>query len=180
MAAFGEVASNQALDRTLTFFGENFRKGVTAPTDVTIGTTPTIAAIQFAATNELASVFVAWPIDMDRTVDVDLILVCSLAAVETNGDTLDFTMDYTAPVALATGSGVAKTSTQITAQTTVTTANGLAIGDIYTITFTLAAADATNPLASSIGVAMEIHLTNTTGVGTIDIVGADLTYRAQY
>ena len=55
---FGQVPSNQALRHQVIISADQFRKGATAPTDVTIGTTPTISAQRFAAVNELASTFV--------------------------------------------------------------------------------------------------------------------------
>lgn len=177
---FGEVLSSQALSEQIIITGEQFRNGVTAPTGVTIGTTPTVDALQFAATNELVSTFFVLPFNMDRTIDPDLVLVWSLAANETNADELSITLDYTAPIDLSTGSGIAKASTQLTNNLPVTTANGLAIGDIYTQTFTFAAADATNPLANAIGIAIEFHLTNLVGVAVIDLVGAYLGYERNH
>jgi hypothetical protein len=176
MTTFGAIVSSQALSEQIIITGEQFRQGVTAPSDVTIGTTPTVDALQFNATNQLVSTFFVLPFNMDRTVDPELVLVWSLAATETNADELSITLDYTAPIDLSTGSGVAKASTQLTNNLPVTTANGLAIGDIYSQTFTFAAADATNPLANAIGLAIEFHLTNLTGVGIIDLLGACLGY----
>jgi hypothetical protein len=176
MTAFGAVLSNQALSDQFIVTGNQFRSGVTAPTAVTIGTTPTIDALRFANINELVSTFFALPFNIDRTVDPQLVLIWSLAAGETNGDQLSVTMDYTAPIDLSTGNGVAKASSQILDNLTVTTANGLAIGDIYTQTFSFPVADATNPITNAIGIAVEFHLTNTTGVGSIDLLGACMGY----
>jgi hypothetical protein len=179
MVAFNDVAGDTALRRQIILTANQFRKGVTAPSDVTIGSTPTIPAQQFAATNELVSLFQAMPFNWDKG-DVDLVLIWSLAAVETNGDQLSTTLDYTAPIALSTGNGLAKTSTQLTNDLTVTTANGLAIGDVYSQTFTLSAADGDNPLANAIGIAIEIHLTNTVGVALVDLIGACISYAATH
>jgi hypothetical protein len=176
MTAFGAVLSNQALSEQIIVTGNQFRRGVTAPTEVTIGTTPTVDALQFAATNELVSTFFALPFNMDRTVDPQLVLIWSLVNAETNGDQLSITMDYTAPIDLSTGDGVAKASSQILDNLTVTTANGLAIGDIYTQAFSFPVADATNPITNAIGLAIEFHLTNTVGVAAIDLIGACLGY----
>jgi len=177
---FGEVVSSQGLSDQILITAEQFRNGATAPAGVTIGTTPTVDALQFSATNQLVSTFFALPFNMDRTIDPQLVLVWSLAQVENNADTLDVTLDYTAPIDLSTGDGIAKASTQLTDALTVTTANGLAIGDIYTQTFTFANGDATNPLASAIGLAIEFHLTNVTGVGTVDLIGACLGYERNH
>lgn len=180
MTAFGGVISSVVLSDQILITAEQFRNGAVAPTGVTIGTTPTVDALQFAATTELVSTFFALPFNMDRTIDPQLILIWSLAATETNADTLDVTLDYTAPIDLSTGDGIAKASTQLTDAVTVTTANGLAIGDIYSQTFSFANADATNPLANAIGLAVQFHLTNTTGVGVIDLIGACLGYERQH
>lgn len=177
---FGEVLSSQALSEQIIITAEQFRNGATAPTGVTIGTTPTVDALQFNATNQLVSTFFPLPFNMDRTVNPELVLIWSLAQVENNADTLDLTLDYTAPIDLSTGSGIAKTSTQLTDALTVTTANGLAIGDIYSQAIAFAVGDATNPLASAIGLAIEFHLTNVTGVGTVDLIGACLGYEREH
>lgn len=179
MTAFGEVASNELLTRQLIFNIDQFRKGVTAPTDVTIGTTPTIPALRFAATNELVSLFVLMPINWDRTVDVQLLLTWSLAAGQINGDVLNITLDYVAPDELTTGAGAAKASTQVTGSITVTTGNGLAAGDIYQLIITLPRADATNPYTGTeIGFGLEFHLTNVTGVASADLLSGCFTFEA--
>ena len=178
MSNFGDVAGNTALTRSIHVSGNQFRSGATAPTDVTIGTTPTVPALHFDATNELVSVYASLPVNMDRTKDLIARLQFSLSATETDADTLDFTCDYTAVLGNSTGDGVARTSTQVTGQVTVTTANGLAIGDLYTMDITFPFADATNPLASAIAIAFEMHLTNVTEVGEIDLLDGDLIYEA--
>ena len=177
---FGSVSSDQTLTRSIHLGISNWRGGATAPTAQTIGTTPTIEAQRFSATNELLSTFASLPSDMDRTQNATLRLQWSLAAAETDSDTLDITVDYTAVLANSTGDGVGRTSTQVTGQVTVTTANGLAAGDIYEMDITIASGDATNPLTSSVGLALEFHLTNTTGVASADFLDADLIYTALY
>jgi len=170
------MATMGHLERTLHLSGDQFRKGATAPTDVTIGTTPTIQALHFDATAELASLYHSLPADVDRTQDIILRLQCSLSAVEVNLDTCDFTCDYTVPT-LVGGAGIAKASTNVTGSFTAVTGR-LAIGDMYELDITFVAGDATNPLAAALGIAFEIHLTNTTGVGEIDIVDGDFIYTA--
>ena len=87
----------------------------------------------------------------------------SLVNVQLNLDTLDITCDYVA-VTTTTADGFAKTSTQITGQVTTVTGR-LAIGDLYQMTLSFASGDATNPLSTSVlAIAVEIHLTNVTGV----------------
>lgn len=178
MSQFGEVGSAQVLTRSIVLRGDQFRQGVTAPTDVTIGTTPVIGALLFDAIAELVSLYEAFPDNIDVTADVILRIQFSLSSVQLNLDTCDFTCDYTAPT-LTTAEGVAKASTQVTGQFTAVTGR-LAIGDMYEMDITFPFADATNPLASAIGVAMEIHLTNVTGVADIHLVGAELVYEALY
>ena len=180
MTAFGAILSSQVLSEQIIITAEQFRVGATAPGSVTIGTTPTVDALQFSATNQLVSTFFPLPFNMDRTIDPQLVLIWSLAATEVNNDQLSMTLDYTAPIDLSTGDGIAKASTQLTDDLTVTTANGLAIGDIYSQSFAFAVGDATNPLASAIGLAVEFHMTNTTGVGTADLIGACLAYEREH
>jgi hypothetical protein len=168
-------------DRQIVLTIDNFRKGASAPTDVTIGTTPTVPGLRFAATNELLSALIMLPFNVDTTVPIEIIFIWSLVSSETNSDTLDVTMDYNIIKAASTGDGLAKTSTQLTETTTVTTANGLAAGDIYAMIFSLDPDDADNPIEeSSSGVAVEIHLTNITGVASADLVAACVNYKATY
>ena len=131
----------------------------------------------FAATNELLTVGALMPFNWDRTVDVQLVLNWALAAVETNGDTLDITADYTVPLLNTATSGVDKTSTQVTGQITAITGR-LAIADTYQMTINLARADATNPYTSTdaLGFAVEFHMTNTTGVGSAHFLGGCINY----
>lgn len=180
MTTAGAVVSSTALTRSLHLTGDGFRRGATAPTDVTIGTTPTIGALRFAATNELASVYASLPANIDLSQPITLRLQWALAALETNATTLDVTCDYTRTLANSTGNGPGKASTQVTGQVTVTTGNGLAAGDVYVMDIVFAVGDATNPLANAIGLALEIHLTNTTGVASADLLDADLIYEALY
>lgn len=180
MATFGTVDSSTALDREISIAARQLRKGSTAPTDITTGTTPTIGALRFDAVAETASGSIALPANMDKTVDPQIILISALNVGETNNDVLSWSLDYTATIENSTGSGVAKTSTNLTATTTVTTANGLAAGDVYTTTFTIDAGDATNPLASAIGLYYQINLTNITGVAAIRLLNLVFKYRGTY
>lgn len=182
MTAFGDVVGNTTLTRSVPVRGSQFRKGASAPTDATIGTTPTIGVLLFDATAETGSVFVEPPADWDRSQDCTLRLICALVNTETDADTLDWTLDYTVPLSLSTGDGVGRTSTSLTNSVSVTTANGLAVDDVYVASFTLASADATNPFSASnsVGFALEIHLTNITGVIAIHLIEAVLDYVALY
>ncbi len=180
-ADFGDVAGNTALTRTLTLQASDLGKGVTAPTDVSIGTTPAVPAVLFDAVAETANVNITLPADLDVAVDMTLVLVVALSSTETNGDTLDWTCDYVTSAENTTGDGPAKTSTQVTGSTTVTTGNGLAIGDVYTVTLTFDNADATNPVDGTTTVLnAEVHLTNVTGVADIHVLGAELNYEGSH
>lgn len=180
MSKFGQVLTNESLRRQLIYPVENFRKGVTAPTDQTQGTTPAIPTLRFTAAEEIASIGIVMPADWDETQDVDLIFEGALVVGQTNLDTWDWTVDYIFWENPGNNSSLLKTSTQVTGQVAVTTANGLAIDDVYRLTNTLSAVDATNPFANAKGMGFECHLTNVTGVGSIDIVSFCMAYIAKY
>lgn len=162
---------------------DDYRKGVTAPTDATVGSTPTIPVLLFNATNELLSLHTVMPIDWDKSKDCSVDFVWSLSSNESNNDVLSVTIDYVAVKKNTTGAGIAKTSTALTPTTTVTTANGLAIGDIYTMSAILAQDDSNNGFAAgddTTGFCLEFHLTNTTGVADIHFVGGCINYSPKY
>jgi hypothetical protein len=176
MTNFGEVLSSTALSHEVIIALENFRKGMTAPTDVGIGSTPGVIMFHFDAVAETISHALILPINMDKTIDPQIILVWSLTQTEVDGTDLSTTIDYTAAIEHSTGSGVDKTSTQLTDDMTVTTANGLAAQDIYAQAFTVDAEDATNPLANAAVLSFALHLTNITGVDSGNLVGACFAY----
>ena len=179
MTTLGAVVSNTTLSRQLILNVNDFRFGVTSPTSSTLGTTPTVPTLLFANTNELLTVGEIMPLNWDRTVDVDLIMFWALAVGETNLDTLDITYDYVVPLNNTGGAGPDKASTGATGQFTAVTGR-LAVADIYSMTTTFNRADATNPYTSSdaIGFAIEVHMTNTTGVGSAHFLGGCLSYEA--
>lgn len=179
MTLLRDVAGNTPLANQLILDLVNFRKGVTSPTDSTIGTSPVTPTLLFAATNELVSTFLVMPpTNWDRTVDCTLVLIWALSVAETNGDVLSVTLDYTVPLKNTTGSGPGKASTQVLGTTTVTTADGLAAEDVYTTNMVLPSADATNPFTSddAQGFSLELHLTNTVGVGAAHLLGGCVAY----
>lgn len=183
MSNAGEVASDQALTRSLNLSIGDFRKGVTAPNDVTIGTSPSVPALNFSSVGELLTAAIAMPADWDKSADCTLHSFWALSQAETNNDVLNITLDYVAPEENVTGAGPAKTSTQVTPSVTVTTANGLAIDDIYSVSATISEADANNgfsPGDAVAGFAFEIHLGNTTGVAEANLLGFRLDYQALY
>lgn len=179
-AKFRDVTGDTTLNRVLAITSTQWRRGATAPTEATVGTTPQTAVLLFDSTNEVAGVYVNFPDDMDKTQDIRFDINISLVNAETNNDVLSITMDYVAPIENSTGNGLDKTSTQVLATKTVTTAAGLAINDMYILQLPISATDATNPLANSIGVSLDIHLTNTTGVAAIHTINGHLHYVAKY
>lgn len=179
MTVFGDVLGSTALDSQVIMSINNFRKGATAPADGTLGTTPTVPTILFAATAELLSAGIVFPLDFDRTVDIRLVLIWSLAAAQANNDTLDVTVNYTVPIVGTPGSGPGKTSTQVTGQITATTAEGLAIGDTYAMSINLARGDANNPYTSqsAVGLLIELGLTNVTGIASAHLLLGCIAYQ---
>ncbi len=183
MTLFGLVPSEQQLTRSIVLTVDDYRKGATGPSDATVGTTPTIPVLLFNATNELLSLHTVMPINWDKAQDTSIDFVWSLSSVEVNLDVLSITIDYVTIKKNTTGAGIAKTSTQLIPTVTMTTANGLAVGDIYTMSATLAAADGSNGFGAGddvTGFCFEFHLTNLTGVADIHFVGGCVNYKCQY
>ena len=169
--------------RSIVLTADDFRAGATPPTDTTIGTTPTMAADQYNATGELSSIYIHMPKDWDKDSDCTFDLAVSLRANETTADELSWTLDYVAAKKNTTAAGLAKTSSSTTNATTVTTANGLATGDMYVSSFTLSKTDTNNGFGFGdkvIGFGLEFHLTNVTEVADIDVVGGALNYTSLY
>ncbi len=183
MTLFGVVPTEQQLTRSVVLTLDDYRKGSTGPSDATVGTTPTIPVLLFNATNELLSLHTVMPVNWDKAQDCSLDFVWSLSTGQTNGDVLSITVDYVTLQKETTGAGIAKTSTQLTPTTTVTTANGLAIGDIYTMGTTIAAADGSNGFAvddKTVGFCFEFHLTNLTDVADVHFVAGCVNYKCKY
>lgn len=181
MTLFGQVNTSTVLQRSIILTIDDFRKGATAPADATIGTTPTIPALLFNATNELLSAHVVMPINWDKDVDISLDFVWSLSSGQTNNDVLSITVDYVTIRKNTTGAGIGKTSTQNTPTLAITTENGLAIGDIYTMSTTLSGANGDNGYSggdNSTGFCFEFHLTNLTGVVDIHFISGCINFTA--
>ncbi len=181
MSKFGEVSSAKVLTAQMRLSVTNFRKGGTAPSDSTLGTTPTVPTLLFTATNQLLSGSVPIPRDMDRSVNPQLTLQFALDVAESDSDTLDFTGDYIVTEHLAGDGGLVKASTQLTGSVTVTTAGGLVQGEVYELALTLNVGDATNPIgADSDDISFEVHLTNTTGVGRAHLFAGRFDYERSH
>ena len=180
MVNFGDAETEDLLERQIIITVEDFQKGATAPTDQTVGTTPEIPVLLFDATNETAGFNAMLPRDIDVAVNSKLILTVALSEAESNNDTLDMTLDYVV-VDEGQNSNLTKTSTQVTGTRTVTTAEGLALGDVYTIEFNFDHGDANNPLtALSTAILIEFHLTNITGVVEFHLISGCYAYEALY
>ncbi len=176
MTEFGSVVPNQQLTGSLTLRNGNFRKGATSTTDVNLGTTPEITAQLMDAIAELLTTSFHLPNNWEPSTDITLTIEFELVNVQLNLDQLDMTFDYvvTRPI---NGGGMTKTSTQVTANVQSVTGR-LGIGDPYSISVTLDAADATNPIgADAVQVHVEFHLTNVAGIGAIHITGGQITYQ---
>lgn len=180
MSLFRDVPGNTALIREMPLAGIILQPGGTAPTQVSIGTTPTVPARLFDAVGELAAGTFQMPIDWDPSTNPVIVLKWSLAVGETNADVASWTLDYTVSRVLSTTNGPGRANTQILATTTVTTGNGLVAGDVYTTEFTLDRTNATNPIVAGNAVHPEIHLTNLVGVGAVHLTDAFLRYEALY
>ena len=167
-------------DRVLNVNSTQWRKGTTAPTETTIGTTPETRVLLFDATNEVAGVYFNFPDDMDLTQDARFDIDWSLVSAETNGDELSVTMDYVVVQENTTGGGLDKTSTQVLATRAVTTANGLAINDVYILQFPIDAGDASNPFTDATGMSLDLHLTNVTEVASMHVFSGHLHYKSKY
>lgn len=159
---------------------ENLRMGVTAPTQNLRGTTPSIPVLTFGNVNELAGTAFTMPLDWDNG-DFGLIFEWALVNAQVNNDTLDITVNYIAwENAPDTGNSILKTSTQLTPQVTVTTADGLSIGDVYRMSDNVLAADVDNPLVDAKGFSFELNLTNVAGVASADLISVCISYIALY
>jgi len=179
MAEFGEVSTNTVLSRQFILPVENLRMGLTAPSQNLRGTTPSVPALTFANVNELASTGLTMPLDWDQGT-FNLILEWALNTGEVNNDTLDVTVNYILWESVGGNNSILKTSTSLTPQITVTTANGLASGDVYRMSMTMLSGDANNPTGNASGFSFEVSLTNTTGVGTADLISVCISYTASY
>lgn len=179
MSEFGEVDTRTVLDKQIIIPINNFRRGVTAPSNQVIGVSPTVPVLRFSKVEELASFFLFMPVDWNRG-NVKLELIFALVNNQIDGDTLDMACDYVAVLANAISAGVTKTSTTVNGQTVCTTGGGLAIGDIYTLQFSQPAADVNNPLLNAIGVGFEIRMTDVIKVTAMDLLSACVLYEANY
>ena len=92
MSTFGAVGSATTLTRSVVLDGDNWRKGGTAPTAITIGTTPAIPVLLFDATNELLSIQAGLPPDWDKDQDCTCILAFALVETEVNDDVIPITI----------------------------------------------------------------------------------------
>lgn len=121
----------------------------------------------------------AIPTQWDHS-DFEIVLDFALSDIQTNGNALDIDFNYQIWQAESPGNGQLKTVTNTTGQVIVTTANGLAIGDIYRMRIMLDANDGDNPLANADGMSFSLNLSNILEVGEIDLKSVCLAYTARY
>ena len=180
MTEFNDVIGNTPLTRTVPITLQEFRMGVTSPTFVAVGTTPSVPCFLFDSTAELINVNVVMPQNWDHTKNASLDFFWAIedAGGQTNDDELSLTMDYVVPIN-AGDSALTKTNTQILATKAVTTAEGLDQHDVV-INFALPSADADNPFSDqdAIGFYGEFHMTNLDEVASFLLTGACLNYEA--
>jgi len=177
---FGEVNSTTTLLRQQNLTLNDFRVGVTSPTETTVGTSPAVPVFLFDRVEELLNTAIPRPVDLDVSVNSKLVLIIALSAIQNDGDTLDLTFNYVA-VSQAQASNFAKADTVKTASLTVTTAGGLAVGDVYQFEVELEHGGGANPIdGTTSSIEIEFHLTNETGVGEFYLRSGCYLYEALY
>lgn len=147
------------------------RDGTNPPTAATKGTTPTMRGWLFDATNELASFAFRVPAGYAADADLKLRIMCVLNQAETNGDDIDWTLDYVVRQP-ASSEVVSDTSTQVTVAQDM--AANVSDGASHMVDLTLAYNDATNPIAAGDLIVGEIHRTNLSNCGGVIVVGIQL------
>lgn len=164
--------------RSITLTMEDFFLGVNAPVPVTLGTTPTIHALRYSATIEKASTHMFLPWDLDPNNRIGLHMEFALIDVQSPGDSLDVTVDYIIMAPETPGAGPGKANTTLLVSEEVTVEKGANPLDIYRLTTFIEPDDATNPfwLDRRMNIALELHLTNTTGVARADLISTCLCY----
>lgn len=161
----------------------DFHLGSTPPTANTVGTTPAIGALRFDATAETANIYIAMPPDWDKAQNCAFELHCALTTTEDDADAISWDYNYVAIQDRTTGQGATQTSTGSALGISVTTANGLATGDVYVLSKNLVRTNAQNGWSvgdATVAFQIEFHLTNLTGVAAIDLLGGRLTYTKLY
>ena len=171
-----------ALTRAIHFDSGDIGKGATAPTETTIGSTPTVPVLLFDATNETANIVTSFRPDMNLGKSFTLRIQFALVNVQLDLDQLDVAIDYVVFRTGATGNGPNKTSTSLSASLQVATAEGLAIADVYSLGITIPFDDETNPLnaTGAAGIAIEFSLANVAEVAAIHVIDADIEYAALF
>ncbi len=181
MGDFGDITADETLLGLIGVSASEMGRGGTAPADVTIGTTPAVPALRFSATNQTIDFSFIIRQDWDFSVNPSFALLCNLVTNETNLDQINWTFDYVVTRPGTTGNNLAKTSTQLTWSTVLTTALGLTAPDQYVSIVTIDRDDASNPIASgAVQIGGALHLTNTDDVSSIDVSAAELVYTKVY
>jgi hypothetical protein len=141
------------------------------PTAGTAGTTPTNRGWNFDAANELYSFAVRVPQNWDAASDLYLDLDCVLGQGETDGEDIDWEMDY---ISIASGEDATKTSTNVTSATEVSATTSA--GAMYRCAITFDYNDGDNAVTAGDLIVAEIHRTSLASVGGVVVTGASLRY----
>lgn len=150
---FGTLRVDKRVDLAL----EDLRKGSTAPTMDTIGTSPQVRGYKFDAVAEKLQLNIPIPTDYHEG-SIELHLVQALVNAEANGDNIDWKSDYVVvrDSRSSTGNGgggtVDQTSSSVTGQSEVVengSGNGIQAGTIYETVLEFDPSDADNPFNTS-------------------------------
>lgn len=158
------------------FHLEQFRSGVSAPEDVTVGTSPLIHVLRFHDLPQRLSGHIVFPKNMDKTKGAYFVLQIMLSTIQNEGDTLDLIADYVLVKNHIPGNGYNKASRQITTSVTFTAKQGLGVGDIYEAVFYFPPHDGGNGLIDSDGVGIGFYMANLDEVSEFYFASAYLDY----
>ncbi len=182
MTDFGEVQTPTPLEGQVVLIVDNFRMGVTQPRDDTIGTSPTVPTIRFSRLQEKLSLVARMPLNWDRNFDITMNLDWALANLQSPGDELNITIDYTVAqnVLAQSGVGVTRASSQTTGAF-ICVVGKLQPFDTYRMAIVFDRDDTSNPTTPPdvSAIAFEIGLANLDGVDEAHFLGGCILYLRQ-
>ncbi len=141
------------------------------PTQVEIGTTPTIRGYLLDATNEKFTLTTRIPTNYSEDGDLTLVLRVLLNAAETANDDINVTADL---VAFADTEAANKTSTQASVDHDIGANN--AQYDCHEVPITIDYDDANNPITPNDNLVVEVYLDSVASVAGVVLIGAHLQY----
>ena len=169
LATLCEIQDDKYLSKELPM--ESWTLGGTPPAAATKGTTPAVPALRFTTTSQTISRVVRVPREYLGTADLKLRLYFCLNQAEATGDDINISVNLESRAA---GEAFAGTSTLATG--TVDMGSSPPDAKIAVLDVTLDFDDATNPIAPSDFLALEVFLTNTTTIADVLFLGAELLY----